>query len=523
MPPPNSVKNIIGLPFAILGIPIKNLDLQNSVIECLEKIEKNRQEKRVSFLSLIDSSLITHAYGWSPSSIDNSELLSVARDSDHPSLTGTFLRGLTKLLGTTPSAPYSSYELLLALCQALGEREKGIFILGGVEKETKNSGVFLHDQFSKLRLVGIATPLVFTEGQDLINSRERDALLVEQINASNADVLLISLGTPKQEIWLKRVSHLLFVPLIVTIDDSLKGIEQRFKALQPVERAKSNLKHFDKAKNAHQAQKAPTFTDSIKLMWIALPLVIYHTVSRCAYQILYAKKKTTVFNSQLFLSAHHSIAIIALPESLDSSNRQLLMQRFEDGASQDILIFDFRKVRHIQPEGFYLLIKTWLLRNQSNKLVYGFCPTTDIKWLMKLHRTGDLFKNSLCDKAETLISRLKSKTGTTFYDTFTQSENLVTISLLGALDNEVDYAHYMKKWIPIISQKNCCIDFSYCTFIDNTGFAFLLNLQKHLNSQQHALVLSAVNHKLRQQFKMSLVDTIFTFKPSGSIIRALGF
>lgn len=503
MPAPAQENASIGQPLALLGIPFSNQDLACTVTECLQKILYNKREGKISYFSTIDGTLITKSYGWLPTTVDNPELLSHLRHNDITAISGSFLKTLGRCLGSTISPTFTTYEFLFALTQALSEKEKGVFILGGTEKETKNTAISLHDKFTKLRLVGIATPPLFTEGEDLINSNERDALLVEQINSSNADVLILNLGSTKQELWLERVRHLLTVPLIINVDHALEAIN------------KISSKTSDQ-KNGDQQNSQETLIDLFKLSVLAFPLVCYHTVSRYLYQWFYAKKepKNSLPKSQLFLSAHRSIVVLELPGVINSSNSQLLMQRFEEAASQDVLIFDFRNVRHIQPEGFYLLLKAWLQRNRLGKDIYGFGATADIECLMKLHHTWDLFKNTLCDSAETLMSRLKTQERTTFYDTFTQTDNLVIISLLGALDNKIDYDQYFKKLVPIIGQKNCCIDFSYCTFIDNAGFAFLLNLRKHILSQNHKLSLNAVNKALLKQFKTTAIDDFFVFKSS---------
>lgn len=486
------------LPLALLGLPLSNLNLVETVRECMERIQDNKQTGKVSYLSMIDSTLITKCYGWLPTTIDNPELLTILRHTTISSISGTFLERIGKLLGSSITPSYTPKELLFTLCQALSEKEKGVFLLGELEKETKNAAIDLHDKFTKLRIVGIATPPVFIEGEDLVNAKERDALLIEQINSSNADALIVNLGSAKQEVWLERVRQYLFVPLIVCVNHALSDI-----SLFPVQKASwTNKINFN------------SVWHSLKLMGMSLPLLFYHSLSRFLYHIFYAKSESSnkLQNSQLFLSTHRSIAVIVLPGIIDSTNAKNLMQRFEEAASHDALVFDFRNVFHIQPEGFYILLKVWLQRYKQNKEIYGIGTSADIECLMKLHHTWDIFHHTLCDSAEMLMSRLKAQEHTTFYDTFTQTENLVTIRILGALDNRIDYDLYMKKIIPIIGQKNCSIDFTYCTFIDNTGFAFLLNLRKHLHMQHHKLSLHSVTHPLSKQFKNAKLDTLFVFQ-----------
>lgn len=484
-------------PIAIFGIPVNNLDLSDMILMCLETIQKNKLQSKVSYLSKIDEKFITECYGWMPTSIDNPEMLLNVRNADLCSLSGFLSRGLARLLGTKLSSNYSCKDFLFSLCQAVNDNEMGIFILGGIDKEIKTTAVSLHERFKKLRLVGIASPPIFLEGENLINAKERDLLLIEQINSSNADILLVNLGNIKQALWVERVQHFLTVPLIVTLGYSIHEIEKSFEGSK-------------KRKNSEKKPKTPLL-NTLKFLWMSFPLLIFHNASRLISKCFNIKRKTKPFNSRLFLSSERSIAFLALPEILERRNVAFLQQSFEDAASHDVLIFDFSNVRHIQPEGFYFLIKALLQRNGQNKEIYCFSPSTDIQYLMQLHRTWDLFKNTLCESVEILMSRLAKHESTTFYDTFTQNEHFVTISLLGSLDHHLNYESYFKKINPIIDHKNCCIDFSYCTYIDNAGFSFLLNLRKHVKSQNRELHLSSVNKTLRKQFQKAAVEEFFTF------------
>ncbi|HEV8052735.1 MAG TPA: WecB/TagA/CpsF family glycosyltransferase [Parachlamydiaceae bacterium] len=499
-------------PLAILGLLSNNYELPALLKECLNRIDKNKAELRVSFLSSIDGTLVTKCYGWLPNSIINPELLTILRKTELASMPDGFLRGLAKILGAPLAPAYAPLEFFTSFFQALGESEKGVFILGGIENDTKNAAIKLHDKFNKLRLVGIATPPVFIQGENLIYASERDNILVDQINSSNADVLFVNLGSSKQWIWLERVRHLLTVPFVLTIDQSLYEIwDEQVSSKENSSQGKKGLEVIKPS--PIQPSWSTKSLKYLKLVSMALPLAYYQNLNRCIYKLLYSRKDTNRdFNSQLFISSDRTMVIIALPTRLDITNLGLLKQKLEEAASHDVLVFDFKNVRHIQPEGFYLLIKTWQQRKTQNKEVYGFSPSSDMEWLMKLNHSWDVFKNTFYDSVEKFISRLTVEGSTAFYDAFIQDDKLVTISLLGSLDNNVDYANYLKKIVPIIGQKDCCIDFSYCTYIDNTGFIFLINLRKHLDSLQHNLILGSVNNRMKKQFRTSRLDKSFTFK-----------
>lgn len=490
-------------PIALLGIPISNHPLSLTITECMQRIHDNRREGKVTYYATIDNTAIDTSYGWQPSSVNHPELLAVLRNANISRIEGDFLITLAKLLGSTIAPIYTTQELITSLCQALGEKKMGVFLLGDNEKTIKAAAIHLHDIHPQLRLVGATAPPIFVAGRDLATAHERDTLIIEQINASNAEVLIINLASPIQELWLGRVKEHLSVPLVLAVGKSVTDLAS---STRPIRQAKAENQIPPK-----QDKKSFSFFGRLKLSWIACPLLIYHQFNRFLYEKLFSKKsaKPSFQNNKLFLSTYHSIAVIPLPRIINQSVIAILKQLFEESASHDVIIFDFREVRHIQPEGFCFLIKAWLQRDEQNKEIYGFQTSQNVQNLMKFHRTWDLFKNTLCDSPEVLISRLRTQQRTTFYDAFTQAENLVTISMLGALDRHVDYTAYINKLIPMIDKKNCCIDLSYCSFIDNTGFAFLLTLRKHLQAQQHSLTLSGVSPSLKALFHTTSLEMWF--------------
>lgn len=490
------------LPIALLGIPITNQPLSETISLCLQHMQENRREGKVSYYTMIDPLTIDISYGWQPTSVNHPELLSILRNAAVSSISGKFLTSLGRLLGSPMAPTYTIPELTNALCEALGERKMGIFLIGDHEKITKAVAIRLHDKYTQLRLVGIAAPPIFVGGRDLATAPERDALLIEQINASHADILIVNLDNIVQELWLERIRRGLSVPFILAVGKALTNLSSTPSPLNPMQQVATV-----KEASFIPARPSNPLSRKLKLFWIACPLVIYHHLNRFIYETLSPKQALTIVHqkSKLFLSAHHSVATISLPRLIDHSNVAILRQLFEESASHDAVLFDFREVRHIQPEGFHFLIKAWLRRNKENKAVYGFQPTWNIRNLMKVHHTWDLFKYTLCDSPEALLSRLKAYEKISFYDAFAQTENLVTISLLGALDQHIDYTDYINKLTPIIGNKNCLIDFSYCTLIDNTGFAFLLNLRKRLQSQHRTLTLSCLSPALKAQFQAASV------------------
>lgn len=503
------MKSVNSSSIALLGIAFQNISLDEGISTCLTLLKEKNALHPTKYLAAIGTKEITSLFGWSSSSILNPELLAILRKAEIATVSGKVLIALSKWLGSPVQQEITALTLLNNLILALGKEKKGIFLLGSTEKISKATAIDLHRFAPGLRIVGIATPHVYTDGGDIANAFERDALLLEQINTSNADLLVINFDSPKHEIWFERVKKHLKIPLAIGINSTFKPVQNSVSQdvkKEPFGRINRLLAPLSK-------MKMFSLINSLKIAWMLLPLVAFHNLNRLVFQLVHSQKHSHKLpkNNILFLSPRRTIAAISLPPLIDSANIVSLENRLEDAASHDILILDFRQVRHIQPEGFAFLINAWLRLKEKNKDFFGFCPTHDIKLLMQLHRTWDLFNNRMLFSADMLISHLPKNGNTAeFYDAIYRKGQRVGISLLGALDNSINYENYIKKLTPIISQKDCIIDFSYCTFVDNSGFAFLLTLRNLIRNQGCQLVLCSLTDSVRQQFRITKVDELFS-------------
>lgn len=479
---------------ALFGISYQNSNLNDVVLKYIDLLTKNPSEQPTHHITTVNSLQIASTHGWGFSSVINPELLAILRQSDITTAAGKTLMRLSKWLGSPLQEQITDKMLLEKLAQTLGKNEKGVFLLGSTEYLSKTAGIALHEFSPGLRIVGIATPHLYTEGEDIANAFARDALLIEQINASNADLLVINFDSPKHEIWFNRVKKHLKVPLAMGIATPLKSITTVSQKVQ----------------NPPKKERL-SILNSFKIAWMLLSLVTFHNLNRLVFRLIHEKhSRLFLKNNILFISPHRTIASITLPPLIDNSNVISLANRIDESSGHDILILDFRHVRHIQPEGFSFLINTWLNLSQANKTFFGFCPTHDIKLLMQLHRTWDLFKNQMIFSAEMLLSRLPHNDHTTeFYDAINQKGPLVIISLFGALDNTLDYESYLKRLTPIVTQKDCTLDFSFCTSVSNSGFSFLLELRDLIQHQGHKLTLHSLTNTVKQQFRITKVETLF--------------
>lgn len=83
-------------------------------------------------------------------------------------------------------------ELMDKICELALKKGYGIFIYGAKEEVNKKAADILRDRYQGLQIVGRSDGYVKEEDM---------AYLVDKINTSNADILFLALGSPKQEKW----------------------------------------------------------------------------------------------------------------------------------------------------------------------------------------------------------------------------------------------------------------------------------------------------------------------------------
>ncbi|MCF7795735.1 WecB/TagA/CpsF family glycosyltransferase [Patescibacteria group bacterium] len=123
---------------------------------------------------------------------------------------------------------------LLELCE---KKEKKIFLLGGNNEDQLNRvEKNLFNKFNNLIISGKnlgydKNNLIIGENYNLIDVENKTKTLIEQINYSNTDVLLVAFGAPKQELWIyENLNKLKNIKIAIGIGgtfDFISGYKKR--------------------------------------------------------------------------------------------------------------------------------------------------------------------------------------------------------------------------------------------------------------------------------------------------------
>jgi N-acetylglucosaminyldiphosphoundecaprenol N-acetyl-beta-D-mannosaminyltransferase len=102
-------------------------------------------------------------------------------------------------------------DLMLELCRRSGETGHRHFFYGGGPGVAETLVDRLTARYSDIRVAGVHTPGMLASGE--LESRET----IDKINASEADIVWVGLGAPKQDWWVANHRALLNAPVLIAV------------------------------------------------------------------------------------------------------------------------------------------------------------------------------------------------------------------------------------------------------------------------------------------------------------------
>lgn len=114
-----------------------------------------------------------------------------------------------RLLGESIRDRVYGPDLMLAQFARAERAGQGMYLFGGFNDDAlAQLRAALEARFPKLRIVGAESP------PHKPQTTEEEAATVSAINSSGADVVWVGLGSPKQEVWMKRMRDRLEAPVL---------------------------------------------------------------------------------------------------------------------------------------------------------------------------------------------------------------------------------------------------------------------------------------------------------------------
>lgn len=476
----------------LLGIPVSDVTLEEVIQYVLQAIKSHTPQKTTYYVGMIGVDQILEI--WGCRSIKNREFLSVLIKSFLVLPMEKRLYWLSKLLGNPLKSSINEWEFFDQMTEAIVKENLSVYFLGANESEVKSFIHALKQRHPKLKIIGAECPGIATEGLELKNAEDLDAVIVEEINRTSPDLLWVNLDCPKQEIWFKRVKRRLRIPVAI-------GLQEIFNSINHAPSFWQSLIGFCKRTWA-----------SFKFSLLSLPLIVFNSF----FRFLYARdiaRSLTVKDPSLFLSSQESFIVFRLPPVLNQDASDQLVWYFKGAFEHPRIIFDFREVRFIDLDGQSFLLNVMTRVWKEKKEIYAWGLASYLKFLLKLNRLWYLLNAYFYDHPQDFIRSFSGKeiNRERLFLSIQQKKAHLIVSFFGVLGNQKNYSNYLENWIPMLEDKGCILDFTYCLAIDNRAMGFLLHLKDHQKANHKSLKICCLSPSLEREFELANVSDQFNF------------
>ena len=177
----------------LLGIPIANISMDQALDQIIEAVNGS-QKNLVAFVNPDCLNIACH----------DAEYAQTLRNSALVLPDGIGIHLGCRLLGLSLNTNVNGTDLFPRLCERLAAEGLSLYLLGGGRGIAAQTARCMQDTYPNLKIAGT---------RDGYFSADEEKDVVEAINKSSADVLLVGMGVPRQELWLARHYSALTPPI----------------------------------------------------------------------------------------------------------------------------------------------------------------------------------------------------------------------------------------------------------------------------------------------------------------------
>lgn len=172
---------------AVIGAPIDALDPRQALAQIAEWA--SRRESRYVCICNVHSVV---------SALQRTDFARAVHEADMATPDGAPVAWMMRRLGATGQPRVSGPDLMLAYCADATLRGEAIYLFGSTPETLATLEKRLTARWPTLKIAGSYSPPFGPI------SPEEDKLIIDQINRSGAGTVWVSLGCPKQELWMAQ-------------------------------------------------------------------------------------------------------------------------------------------------------------------------------------------------------------------------------------------------------------------------------------------------------------------------------
>ncbi len=369
----------------ILGIPIDNFNMTETVERTFAMMEDFARDGRSRYVATVNVDFVVNALGWGDTSSGDAKLLSALRNADMVVADGMPVVWCSRLSGKGLKERVTGADLAPRLAEAASRKNKKIYFLGGREETSQKAIEILKGRYPGFQVAGASSPWVEMGNPKDPAVREADDALVETVNKSGADILLIAFGNPKQEFWFERVKDRLKVPVSIGVGGTFEFIAGNVSRA-PRWMQKVGLEWIYRLSQEPKRLVKRYTMDLLKFVNLIAPLVFYRFFSFSDGNGCGPIAFEEIGNP----GGSYDLAV-KFPERLDSSSVDEIRDKTQTFSPEGgRVVWDWKSLKHISQEA---LGKLFLLATSSNKIPVQIINKSEkLSSLLKAHRIDDVFE-----------------------------------------------------------------------------------------------------------------------------------
>ncbi len=205
----------------ILGVKIDNVTMN----EAVETVFQWMEEDRTRMIVTPNPEIVYYAY-------HTPEYREVLNSADLTLPDGIGVVYGAKIIGTPIHERVPGFELCCHVLEGLASRNKSVFFLGGKPGVAEMAAKNVEEKYHGIRVAG------FCDGYF-----KDDEPVIEQINSSKADFLMVCTGFPRQENWIAKYRDVLNVKVCIGAGGSVDVLAGTVKRAPEIF-CKTNLEWF---------------------------------------------------------------------------------------------------------------------------------------------------------------------------------------------------------------------------------------------------------------------------------------
>lgn len=172
----------------VLGVPIQNVTLDGAVTTLLEAARSKESLMQAAFVNADCLNIAT----------ENKEYQKMLTEIPLVFADGSGIRYASKMLETPVKDNVNGTDLFPMVCEQAAEEGLSIYLLGGKPGVSDKVASRIRRRYPKL----------FVAGNEDGYFREEDVdAVIARINESGADILMVALGAPFQDLWINKHKH----------------------------------------------------------------------------------------------------------------------------------------------------------------------------------------------------------------------------------------------------------------------------------------------------------------------------